>query len=521
MLGNDPRCPWFLLNIFNLPHEYSFPLELPLHLVVAISPVKRHNLIMETLTLLQFTIVPFLFRIGLMKPLPSPAERNRLMISKDIRRWKTVAVLSMGPRTMIPLPRIPCLNQPAVTYCFQSLQGIVFCLLISVACSGRTALAQLAPTGSGDAQQSSTASTNEQKSQQLAPSREEIEGWINLLQSDSYASRKHAYQLLEPHPMAVIPVIRQSIARVDQEAASSMIRLLSNWCHFPDEGYGRIAYEALVELAQNKITTKSALASNSIASIKSVQSRNSTDLLKSLDAYLDRDTIQVVTSNKYNEYILRLDDSFQGTAEDLSCVRWLEDVELVRLDGKRADRSWLEKIVQIPNLRVLQLRHTSIKSEDLELLRDLESLDTLEIMYTPIDDAAVAYIGQIPLWGNMRLFGTNITPEGIEKIKLQLEGAKIIYGRGGFLGIGSTDMGLDITQVSPNSGAEKAGVRLGDRILKMNGVPLKKFDELRNELAKYVAGDTVELEVERIEREFNRAPKRVVRVLPVVLGEQP
>lgn len=359
----------------------------------------------------------------------------------------------------------------------------------------------------------------------IAPEERQIQAWIEQLQSDSYASRRLAYQLLEPHPEIAIKYVREAMDRVDQDAAILLVRLLSEWSVHPDEGYGVGAFNALQEIAKGGVSTKSSLAVNAISSLSIAQAVETENRLIQLNAKIGRETVQIVTSSRMDQYILRLDDSFRGTAEDLTCVRWLQDTQMVRLDGNRIDRSWLEKIVTIPNLRILQIRHASITNEDINVLRSIKSLETLEIIYTPIDDLAIESLGKLPLWGTMRLFGTKISEEGIDRLKTVLEGATIIHGRGGFLGIGSTVVGLDITQVTPDSAAEKGGIRIGDRILSVEGKSLSNFNQLRDELAKFAPGDRIIVEVERIDRmqdlDGKRDDRRARFKLPVILGEQP
>jgi predicted metalloprotease with PDZ domain len=171
----------------------------------------------------------------------------------------------------------------------------------------------------------------------------------------------------------------------------------------------------------------------------------------------------------------------------------------------------------------LQLRHTSITAADLELLHRAEQLEGLEIMYTPIDDEAIETLATLPLAGRIRLFGTRISEAGVEKLRGQLEGSEINFGRGGFLGISSQSMSLVLTMVNPGSAADKAGLRVNDRILKIQGIELKTFEELRNELAKYAPGEEVTLTFERRGSGLelpDGEPSNFQAEVRVILGEQ-
>lgn len=357
-----------------------------------------------------------------------------------------------------------------------------------------------------------------------SPTDEQIDRWIRQLESDSYASRQLGVQLLQPHPMMAISAVERAIETVEEDAANRLIRLLGRWSANPDEGYGELAYEALNRVAQGGVSTRSSMAISVIQAIQRTQSDRSTEYLSRLSAYIGLEPDKLFAMNMQYEmlYVLRLNEAFRGTIDDLNCARWLTDVRVVRLIGPRIDRKWLEQIAKIPNLRTLQIRHTSIASEDLKVLHSLDRLEGLEILYTPIDDKAIEILGNLPFCSRMRLFGTQISEDGAEKLKNQLEGSDVTFGLGGFLGIGSNQDGLVISHITAGSGAENAGLRVQDRILSIQGKKLERFLELRAELAKYPPGAVVKVEFERMNPiDAFEGRKPVVETVEVVLGEQP
>jgi hypothetical protein len=358
----------------------------------------------------------------------------------------------------------------------------------------------------------------------LHPPLTQLAEWIEGLDSDSYAARQLAYQLLQPHPAAALPLVEAAVDKADEDAAQRLIRLLAGWSSNPNEGYGKIAFATLERLAGG-VSARAQFAQGTIQAIAEEQSERAADFLSRLSAFVGYDSITLFALQRADSsyYLLRLDDAFRGDAADLECLRWLNYVELVRLDGQRIDGSWLEKVIRLPNLRILQLRHTSITAADLELLHRAEQLEGLEIMYTPIDDEAIETLATLPLAGRIRLFGTRISEAGVEKLRGQLEGSEINFGRGGFLGISSQSMSLVLTMVNPGSAADKAGLRVNDRILKIQGIELKTFEELRNELAKYAPGEEVTLTFERRGSGLelpDGEPSNFQAEVRVILGEQ-
>ena len=154
----------------------------------------------------------------------------------------------------------------------------------------------------------------------------------------------------------------------------------------------------------------------------------------------------------------------------------------------------------------------TFKPADLELFRQFENLEHLGINYVDIGDWAVRTLSQLAISESMRLYGTGVSDEGAAYLERQLEGIEFYWGRGGFLGVAMERSNTLVTFVTPNSGANIAGIRIGDQLRQIDGNSLKNFFDLREELGKRVPGDKISVLVERAGEEFE---------LEVVLTEEP
>ena len=72
----------------------------------------------------------------------------------------------------------------------------------------------------------------------------------------------------------------------------------------------------------------------------------------------------------------------------------------------------------------------------------------------------------------------------------------------GFLGVrldNTTDLsaGAVVSEVTPGTAAQSAGIRVGDTVLSINGVPVAEPADLGAQVRAFQAGDTVELEIDR------------------------
>ena len=124
-------------------------------------------------------------------------------------------------------------------------------------------------------------------------------------------------------------------------------------------------------------------------------------------------------------------------------------------------------------------------------------MDLIEILYSPVDDGCIQILENVPIFGDLQLFGTDVSAAGAEDLVARIETANVFVGRGGFLGITCEPSSLVIQESIPDGPANKAGIRMYDKLKKVNGVPIYNFEDLRKQLAKSAAGESVIVEYDR------------------------
>ncbi len=334
-----------------------------------------------------------------------------------------------------------------------------------------------------------------------------INTMLDSLNDAIYAQREDATAFLEKHPIETIPLIEQRMSIVpsnvdgklpEPEASLRMLRLLSSWAKHPDQSPGSEAFKALERLARGTSTVTAIRAQNLLTDITLEHSVEVTKHLQQQGIFIGHDSVQVVTTENRNRYLLRLDDQYRGSMNELKSLRWLVDIDMVHARGKIIDSEVLSYITSMPNLRVLQIRDTTLTVADIELLSNLRDLEILELLYTKIEPEALELIAELPISHSLRLFGTGFSPEELNALNEKLDGIDFVHGRGGFLGIMSDGVDSNVVRnVVPGSGAALADLRSGDRINSVNGVKVERFEEIRAELAKFAAGEAIEIELER------------------------
>ena len=329
------------------------------------------------------------------------------------------------------------------------------------------------------------------------PSAQQFEVWIAELGADDYSKRQFATIQLNRHKVEAIPHAILAMEKANGEIADRLFQFLSSIAVDPYSEDGQLAYSAVVNIARPRTTSKAIRAQKILQAIRDEQRDAAIERLRDFKIEVQDRWFQVISTRTLLRDALVIDSSFAGTAADLECLRWLTDVEFVRLEGPTISREILKQVVRISNLKKLQLVETQLNASDLEVLSDAPDLDLLEIVYAPIGDEAVEVLSKSPIWLKMNLFGTKVSLGGERELRANMDGVEVIVARGGFLGVQCQQTSAVIDQVVPDGAAERAGIRRGDRILRINTSPVVVFEDLRRELAHFGPGEEVSIEIER------------------------
>ncbi len=327
--------------------------------------------------------------------------------------------------------------------------------------------------------------------------KKEIKSWIEDLGSDNYSTRQVAALRLSKCKENAIPFLTEAASVATGEKSDRLFQFLSSVASDPYSDSGKLAFDTLNELAASRTTGKAIRAEKILQVIGVGQREAAIRLLDTLKVSLRDRELQVMSSRVYQKQPLVIDRKFTGTADDLACLKWLTDVEFVRLEGTQISRQVLKHVIALPHLKKLQLIETELNVEDLAILKDAPDLDLLEFVYSPIGDESVDLLLKLPVWGNLYLFGTKLSSSGQQSLKSQLDGVELFMSRGGFLGVQANGNSPVINEVVRGGAAESAGLRKNDRMLSVNGVPIQLFDDLRKQLAKFADGEAVVIEIER------------------------
>lgn len=364
---------------------------------------------------------------------------------------------------------------------------------------------------------SQTGSKGSSQPTELAISQDEFEQLASELQSTTYATRQLAIWRLRNLGDESVPVISALLQNASPDLSRLLIRTLGEFAANPNTAAGAKAVNVIRSIRDNEVGFRAESARDVLEAVGKFQSQQVESDLLMMGAIIPVGSPQILTvKNIHAEKYLIIDDRFQGAASDLRNVRWLEGIELVILRGRNINAEHFRVFSKMPSLRNLQIMDADLENKDLEPLREYTNLEKLEFIYSSVDNSAIQHLAGLPVWEAMRLFGTEMDREGYEQLVALQPDIDIIFGYGGYLGISSsTGLGTQVREVIPGGAAEQFGVLQGDIIRRVNGVEVREFADLQQELAKHRAGERIEIELTRI---TNAGPTEVT--LDVELGKQ-
>lgn len=358
------------------------------------------------------------------------------------------------------------------------------------------------------------------------PTLEKLRAQIGKLNSPSYRTRQLAIWYLEQNPIRALPLLREAGHTTDLNIGAEIVSMLSSQAMMPDSDISVGADEALQEIAggTQSVSAVSHLAISALEGIADHQEMLAQQALQDLNVKMGplRLTIGGVIQNEMgllSNNIVHIADDFKGTEEHMRLFRFLRSFDTAFLEGKEIDERLMRQIMSMPNLKRIVLKGPTISNQLLLSLFDGRELEHLELLYSNVDDEAVDTIVDLPLVGSLRIFGSKISAQGVARIKTELDGLDIYFGRGGFLGVKTNQNNLRVSSVVSNSGADKGGIQPQDVITYVNDKPIKNFPQLREELANFAPGEKVTVVVERPDF-ASPIPKAEPIKLEITLGKQ-
>ncbi len=335
--------------------------------------------------------------------------------------------------------------------------------------------------------------------QDAPPPSADVERWVRQLDSNEFLRRKAATENLIKAGRPAIAPLAEVLRGSNLEVTTRAIHALRELAVQGDDDTELEARQALETIARTRPTAASRLASDAILALNERRQQRSVDRLRKLGAKIGFGQSRSAFAGQMAVLQAEIGTMWQGTAADLRQLRWIEELNKLVLTGPRIDDATVKAVAELPDLRYLTVRNAQVTDAAIRHLRNHRSLSELDLMYIPVTDRCMDDLKTLVNASRIRIFGTNVSPDAAEQLAGALANANIEHKRGAFLGVRCLQgpMPCEVSQVVGGSGADEAGLRMGDIIVGYAGKPIRSFDDLRELIGQYKVGDTVEIQVIR------------------------
>ena len=181
---------------------------------------------------------------------------------------------------------------------------------------------------------------------------------------------------------------------------------------------------------------------------------------------------------------------------------WPHGLKAIEFQNQNLTKAFLSQLVHCKGLSQLTLSKCRLESGALKSLEKIDKLSVLEFRSMDIDEAMFDTLAAMKSLQYLNLSGAKFAREDHDLFKKNQPNVHVEFQARAFLGVrgpgpGLDDMGCQISAVIPGSGAEAAGIQIGDVIKKVNDQQLDSFDDLRLVIAMHAPGDELEMEILR------------------------
>jgi hypothetical protein len=329
------------------------------------------------------------------------------------------------------------------------------------------------------------------------PAHEQIALWVKSLDADEFLDRETAMLALLDAGPAALPALQPVLTGGSLEATSRAFFVVRQIGLTGDTEAQEQVSQLLVDLASRKeAPTLARRAATALAELNQQRSIKALAVLETLGAKLVR---LDAGGGLFEEPVqsIEIGDNFQGEDSDLRRLKWVADVPLLLLTGKKATDAWVKYAAAMPSLEKLHLYQAAVTNAGLAPLAENTTLRELGIYYVAVGDEVLQPLLKLPLLGFIKLYGTKVSAEAVEKFR-ESSGIAVDSRRGAFLGVGCQNAEpCMISTVHAGSPAAKGGLLQGDTVLRFGGKAIKNFDALTEFLRNSDVDDTVEIEVLR------------------------
>ena len=342
-----------------------------------------------------------------------------------------------------------------------------------------------------------------------AASGEQIAAWVRDLGDPQYVVRDAATRELIAAGAVSIGPVGAALSGSGLEVTTRGIFVLQQLALADDRSTEQAARAAIERVARLRITAAARRAQEALTKLDEQRQVRAVSQLQRLGVRFDEHHVEMGLPVA-NVHMVEIGDAFRGNDSDLLKLADLRQIDQVSFVGSKVDKAWIRHVAAMPHVSIVKIKRVAIDNATLAHLKAVPNLTYLKLLYVPVDKGSIEHLQQCRKLSKLMLFGTQIKRDEADSLKQQLA-SEIDHRNGAFLGI-SPQPGQPciINNVTPESAADRAGLRPGDIITRFQGHEINSFEELTTRISQINAGDTIKVEIIR---------GTTRQELPVTLGE--
>ena len=320
--------------------------------------------------------------------------------------------------------------------------------------------------------------------------------WITQLSHEHYLRREKASQEIKELGPVVIPDLLTAMNQGDLEVIERAVAVISDFAISNEPEEDGNAWVTLQSLAENSVGRRAMAARAAMNEVATSRSEQAGDLLVEAGLFIGFGDFSVAALQSPVR-LVEVGDGWNGDVKVLRWLRWMGDIQHVRVSGKAVKGSVLRNVVRMPDLTAIAIVNAdaAVDSEVFSSLNGMDRIDSLDVRYVNITEQQGDIISRLPLRKSLTLMGTNIDSAAVDKIKSRLTGLLIQIRQGGFLGVSCyrDEKECRVNMVYPNTAASAAGLLFQDIIVGAGEDEISDFSTLQETINKHQAGDEIEI----------------------------
>lgn len=191
------------------------------------------------------------------------------------------------------------------------------------------------------------------------------------------------------------------------------------------------------------------------------------------------------------------------SADQLEDLARLKTVSHFKISKQQNAVDIIKVLTELPNLRGIEISDCELGSRDLSELANCKKLVQIFLTGLEVSAETLQKIESLDRLRYMSMKSCSFDVEAFRDLKKRRSNVTFTTVARAFLGVrgpvefGDADFECKISEVIPGSGADKAGVQIGDVITKINDHDVEVFNDLILYISQHDIGDGLTLEVIR------------------------